>query len=142
MELPNDLLAQSVEEGKIYFFRDTCPIGVKGHMHVCIKIHEKVYIFSSCTTQMATVRRRTALMGISLETYPCFKKDEVNKFDADLTFINCNEVYECTNDEFSGYLANQSVIPFDGVIDADGMAAIAKGVKLSKTVAKEIQDLF
>lgn len=42
MELPNDLLAQSVEEGKIYFFRDTCPIGVKGHMHVCIKIHEKV----------------------------------------------------------------------------------------------------
>ena len=142
MYLPGALFAQSVEEGKIYFFRNTCPIGVKGHMHVCIRIHEKVYMFSSCTTQMATVRRRVELMGASLETYPCFKKDDINKFDADLTFINCNEVYECTTEEFSEYLADQSVIPFDGVIDANGMAAISKGIKLSKTVAKEIQDLF
>lgn len=142
MDLPGALLAQSVVEGKIYFFRDTCPIGIKGHMHVCIKIHDKVYIFSSCTTQMATVRRRTELMGVSLETYPCFKKDRVNKFDAELTFVNCNEVYECTTEEFSQYLADHSVIPFDGVIDAAGMAYIAKGIKLSKTVAKEIQDLF
>lgn len=142
MELPNILLEQSVEEGKLYFFRNDCPIGIKGHMHICIKIHDRIYIFSSCTSQMDTIRRYAALTGISLDTYPCFPKNDVNKFDEALTFVNCNDVYECSAEEFSSYLEAKSVIPFDGVIDADGMSAIARGIKLSKTVAKEIQDLF
>ena len=142
MNLPGALLEKSVEEGKVYFFRDTCPIGVKGHMHICIKIHDKVYVFSSCTSQMATIRRHAALTGISLDTYPCFAKNDINKFDADYTFVNCNDVIECTAEEFTQYLADQTVIPLEGIIDANGMAAIANGIKLSKTVAKEIQDLF
>ncbi len=122
--------------------RDTCPIGIKEHMHVCIKRHEKMYFFSVCTSQMATVRRRTELMGMSMDTYPCFAKDAVNKFDEALTFVNCNDVYECSAGEFALLLDDGSVVPFDGVIDSQGMELIAKGIKLSKTVPKEIQDLF
>ena len=142
MELPGVLLEKSVEEGKIYYFRDNCPIGVRGHMHVCIKIHGRVFMFSSCTSQMTTIRRYAALTGISLDTYPCFPKDETNKFDKDYTFVNCNDVIECSADEFTHYLDCQYIVPLDGVIDSTGMSAIAKGIKLSKTVAKEIQDLF
>lgn len=142
MELPGNLLEKSVEEGKIYFFRDNCPIGVRGHMHICIKIHERIFFFSSCTSQMNTIRRYAALTGISLDTYPCFSKNDTNKFNEALTFVNCNDVVECTADEFTGYLNSQCIVPLDGVIDSSGLLSIAKGVKLSKTVAKEIQNLF
>ena len=142
MDLPGGLLQKSVEEGKIYLFRDDCPIGVKGHMHICIKVIDKVYLFSVCTSQMATIRKHAALAGISLDTYPCFPKDDINKFDADFTFVNCNDVVECSADEFVGYLEAKCIVPLDGVIDDLGMAAIAKGIKLSKTVATEIQELF
>lgn len=141
MQLPGILLENSVEEGKIYLFRDNCPIGVKGHMHVCIKIHDRVYLFSNCTSQMKTIRRHAELTGISLDTYPCFPADNVNQFK-ELTFINCNNVFECSADEFVQYLDNQYIIPLGGSISAEGMSAIAKGIKLSKTVAKEVQDLF
>lgn len=142
MDLPVGLLQKSVEEGKVYFFRNDCPIGIKGHMHVCIKVLDKVYLFSVCTSQMATIRKHAELAGISLDTYPSFPKDELNKFDADYTFVNCNDVVECSADEFVEYLESKCIVPMEGVIDDVGMEAIAKGIKLSKTVAAEIQALF
>ncbi len=142
MELPGALLEKSVEEGKVYFFRSNCPIGVRGHLHICIKIHNRVFLFSSCTSQMATISRYVRLTGIDPDTYPCFPKNDINKFDEDYTFVNCNDVIECSFDEFTKYLEAQYIVPLDGIIDENGMSAIAKGIKLSKTVPKEIQNLF
>lgn len=142
MDLPGELLEQSVEVGKIYFFRDDCPIGIKGHMHVCIKIHDRVYMFSTCTSQLEKIRRYTALTGVSLDTYPCFHRDDTNKFDKEDTCVNCNNVIECSAEDFTSYLTSHYIVPFDGVIDSKGMLSIARGVRLSKTVPKEIQDLF
>lgn len=38
-----------MEAGEIYFFTEDSPIGVKKHMHVCIKQMDSVLMFSACT---------------------------------------------------------------------------------------------
>ena len=45
MELPEILLSQSITEGALYFFYANCPIGIKEHIHVCIKRNNKLLFF-------------------------------------------------------------------------------------------------
>ena len=37
MELPDSLIGSSVGEGEKYFFTADCPIGIREHIHICIK---------------------------------------------------------------------------------------------------------
>lgn len=91
MELPESLLENTIEEQKIYFFTEKALVGIPNHMHVCIKIKDKILLFSTCTSQMDTVYKLGVLKGWDLNTFPCFKKSKQNKFDRELTFVNCNQ---------------------------------------------------
>lgn len=77
MELPLGLIADAAREGNIYFFEDDCPVGVKGHMHVCLKVGERVLLFSTCTSQTNTVLNYVKFLGYDANTFPCFRQDEM-----------------------------------------------------------------
>lgn len=142
MDLPEELLLQGVQEGKIYLFSADSAIGIGGHLHVCVRRGDRCFLFVVCTSQMSTISRLIQLKRMDAATFPCFKKDNMNKFDEEFTFINCNEVYECSNAVFIQSLSEKKIIPLDGFIDSSGMDQIVRGLLLSRTIPEEIKKLF
>ena len=142
MELPESLLESTIEEQKIYFFTDKAPVGIPDHMHVCIKVKDKILLFSTCTSQMDTVYKLGVLKGWNLNTFPCLKKNEQNNFDEELTFVNCNNIIPCDKGDFIKYLKNGFIRPLDGILSNEDMKLISKGVHTSIMVPQEIKNLF
>ena len=142
MDLPVALMAGSVAEGNIYFFTGECPIGVADHMHVCIKKADEVLIFSTCSSQIDTAFRLAQLKGWDLNTFPVLKKDDVNKFTKELTYLNCNNVIRCGLGEFLRMLKDGKVRRLDGDLTESDLELVAKGVKLSTIVPENIKKLF
>ena len=142
MELPGSLIGTAVGEGEKYFFTVDCPIGVQDHIHICIKRHNKILLFSTCSSQTDTAFRLAQLRGLDLNTFPVFTKNNVNKFQRDMTYINCNNVIEVSEAEFGQLIKEGKVHRLDGYLDEQSMWLIANGVKLSKDVPRWIKDLF
>lgn len=142
MELPGCLLGAVVGEGEKYFFTVDCPIGVQEHIHICIKRHNKILLFSTCSSQTDTAFRLAKLRGLDLSTFPVFTRNEVNKFQRDMTYVNCNNVIEVGEAEFGQLIKDGKVHRLDGKLDELSMALIANGVKLSPDVERRIKDLF
>ena len=142
MDLPVALMADSVSEGNIYFFSEECPIGVAGHMHVCIKKADEVLILSTCSSQIDTAFRLAQLRGWDMNTFPVLKKDDVNKFTKELTYLNCNNVIRCGLGEFSRMLRDGKVHRLDDNLTESDLKLVAKGVKLSTIVPENIKKLF
>lgn len=142
MELPGSLLGAIVGEGEKYFFTVDCPIGVQEHIHICIKRHNKILLFSTCSSQTDTAFRLAKLRGLDLNTFPLFTRNEVNKFQRDMTYVNCNNVIEVSEAEFGQLIKDGKVHRLDGKLDELSMALIANGVKLSPDVERRIKDLF
>ena len=127
MDLPGSLIGTAVGEGEKYFFTVDCPIGI---------------LFSTCSSQTDTAFRLAQLRGLDLNTFPVFTKNNVNKFQKDITYVNCNNVIEVTEAEFGQLIKEGKVHRLDGHLDAQSMWLIANGVKLSKDVPGRIKDLF
>lgn len=142
MELPGSLVGTVVGEGEKYFFTVDCPIGIQEHIHICIKRHNKILLFSTCSSQTDTAFRLAQLRGLDLNTFPVFTKNDVNKFQRDMTYINCNNVIEVSEAEFGKLIMERKVHRLDGRMDEQSMWLIANGVKLSKDVPGWIKDLF
>ena len=142
MELPGSLLGAIVGEGEKYFFTVDCPIGVQEHIHICIKRHNKILLFSTCSSQTDTAFRLAKLRGLDLNTFPVFTRNEVNKFQRDMTYVNCNNVIEVSEAEFGQLIKDGKVHRLDGKLDELSMALIANGVKLSPDIERRIKDLF
>lgn len=142
MELPGSLLGAVVGEGEKYFFTVDCPIGIQEHIHICIKRHNKILLFSTCSSQTDTAFRLAKLRGLDLSTFPVFTRNEVNKFQRDMTYVNCNNVIEVSEAEFGQLIKDGKVHRLDGKLDELSMALIANGVKLSPDVERRIKDLF
>lgn len=109
MELPGSLLGAVVGEGEKYFFTVDCPIGVQEHIHICIKRHNKILLFSTCSSQTDTAFRLAKLRGLDLNTFPVFTRNEVNKFQRDMTYVNCNNVIEVSEAEFGQLIKDGKV---------------------------------
>ena len=142
MDLPGSLLGAVVGEGEKYFFTVDCPIGVQEHIHICIKRHNKILLFSTCSSQTDTAFRIAQLKGLDMNTFPVFTRNETNKFQRDMTYINCNNVIEISESEFGRLIKDGKVHRLSGHIDEFGMSLIANGVKLSPEVERRIKDLF
>lgn len=142
MELPGSLVGTVVGEGEKYFFTVDCPIGIQDHVHICIKRHNRILLFSTCSSQTDTAFRLAQLRGLDLNTFPVFTKNDVNKFQRDMTYINCNNVIEVSEAEFGQLIKDGKVHRLDGYLDEQSMWLIANGVKLSKDVPGRIKDLF
>ena len=142
MDLPGCLIGTVVGEGEKYFFTVDCPIGIQEHIHICIKRHGRVLLFSTCSSQTDTAFRLAQLRGLDLNTFPVFTKNNVNKFQRDMTYINCNNVIEVSEAEFGQLINEGKVHRLAGHLDEQSLWLIAKGVKLSKDVPGRIKDLF
>ncbi|MBR4326507.1 MAG: hypothetical protein IKP73_13380 [Bacteroidales bacterium] len=142
MELPSELLGDIVNEGELYFFMSDCPIGIADHIHVCIKHHNKVLMFSTCSSQIDTAIRVAMLRGYDINIFPVLLKNDTNKFRKPQTYINCNNVIEISSSDFGDLIKTGKIRKLDGVIDNIDMQLIAKGVKLSPDVPLRIKKLF
>lgn len=142
MEIPQSLLENTIEENKIYFFTDKSKFGVKGHLHVCLRKGDEILLFSTCTSQMDTVYKLARYRGFDLNTFPCIKKNDTNLFDMDYTYINCNQVWTYTIDDFVSELRNGRIIPTEGFLSDAEMQTIASGVQKSQLVPLNIKKLF
>lgn len=141
MDIPTLAYGATVTEGKEYFFKVGCPIGVEDHIHICIYKGDKVFLFATGSSQLGTAEKRARILNHDPKTYPIFIKDAVNKFDKD-TYVDCNKPIETTPEEFSNLIKKGLVYEMKGVLDVDSLNQIAEGVKLSITVEDRIKDMF
>lgn len=142
MDIPAGLVGSAVGEGEKYFFTVDCPIGIQEHIHICIKRHNRILLFSTCSSQTDTAFRLARLRGLDVNTFPMFTKNDVNKFQREITYVNCNNVIEIRDAEFGQLIKDGKVHRLEGTLDELSMQLIANGVKLSKDVARRIKDLF
>ena len=142
MELPDSLLGATVGEGEKYFFTVDCPIGVQDHIHICIKRNNRLLLFSTCSSQTDTAFRLAKLKGLDMNTFPIFTSNDINKFQKEMTYVNCNNVIEVSELEFGRLIKEKKVYLLSGHIDELGLSLIANGVKLSPEVERRIKDLF
>ena len=89
-----------------------------------------------------TAFRIAKLKGLDLNTFPILTRNEVNQFQRDMTYVNCNSVIEICESEFGKLIKDGKVHRLSGYIAELGMSLIAKGVKLSPEVERRIKDLF
>ncbi len=142
MELPSSLYGATVTEGKLYFFKSDCPIGVKDHIHVCIKRGDKVFLFATGSSQVEKAIRRASVLGYDLNTYPVFTANETNQFKKPQTYIDCNRPIETTQEEFSELLRKDKVYELPGVFDEASLSLILAGVKCSPLVEERIKQML
>ncbi len=142
MEIPSSLYGKTVTEGKMYFFKSDCPIGVKDHIHVCIKRGDKVFLFATGSSQVEKAIRRASILGYDLNTYPVFTANEINQLKKPQTYIDCNRPIETTHEEFSELLRKDKVYELSGIFDSKSLSLILEGVKCSPLVEERIKHLL
>lgn len=142
MDLPSSLYGASVAEGKMYFFKSDCPIGVKDHIHICIKRGDTVFLFATGSSQVEKAIRRASILGYDLNTYPVFVANETNKLKKPQTYIDCNRPIEISNEEFCELLRKDKVYELSGIFDPASLSLILKGVKCSPLVEERIKQML
>lgn len=137
--MPRQMREDAVIEGNIYFFENNCPVGISGHMHVCIKRKNKIVIFAACSSKTGTAKRLAEKNNWSPLTFPVFEPDEeTNKFD-DTTYIDCNHPIVL---DVSGFvdLQEQGYIKLlGGNLTAENMNEIKFGIQASSLVVRKIK---
>lgn len=129
-------------EGKMYFFKSDCPVGVSDHIHVCIKRGDTVFLFATGSSQVEKAIRRAEVLNYDINTYPVFHSNDINKLTKDQTYIDCNSPIEISHDEFSNLLKNDKIYELTGYFDANSLAIIINGVKRSSVVEQRIKNLL
>lgn len=131
-----------VREGDKYFFAADCPIGIKEHIHICILNKGRVLLLNTCSSQMDTAIRIARLKGYDINTFPVLKRDDVNKFRKEFTYVNCNDVVETTEQEFIELLKQGTVRKLSGVIGEQEMSLIRDGLRLSTQIERRVKELL
>lgn len=142
MEIPASAYGATVTEGKMYFFKSDCPVGVSDHIHVCIKRGDTVFLFATGSSQVEKAIRRAEVLNYDINTYPVFHSNDINKLTKDQTYIDCNSPIEISHDEFSNLLKDDKIYELTGYFDANSLAIIINGVKRSSVVEQRIKNLL
>lgn len=139
MQLPANLVLESIEPGKIYFFSKNSEIGVKDHRHIFVACDSngEHFIFMCGTSNFETVSRfidrqklpMTTLVYIRAGT-PCFSKD---------TYLNCNNPKVISKKEFSESYAKGHIQQM-GVLSDDHYNKIIRGLMDSRMVSTELKE--
>lgn len=142
MDLPASLYGATVAEGKMYFFKSDCPIGVKDHIHVCIKRGDTIFLFASGSSQIEKAIRRAELLNYDLNTYPVFPATAINQLKKPQTYIDCNRPIEVSHEQFIELLKTGKVYELSGVFDTISLSLIINGVKCSSLVEERIKNIL
>ena len=142
MDISSALFDAVVNEGEKYFFTADCPIGIPDYIHVCIKQKDTILLLSTCSSQFDTAYRIAKIKGYDMNTFPMFKKDSINKFQKDITYINCNQVVEIESDEFGELIKRGVIHKLSGELDCKSLELIGNGIKLSTEIERRIKEMF
>lgn len=142
MDLPSSLYGATVAEGKIYFFKSDCPIGIKDHLHVCFKRGDRIFLFATGSSQVEKAIRRAHLLKYDLNTYPVFPATATNRLSKAQTYIDCNRPIETSHEEFIELLKEGKIHEMPGVFDKASLSLIINGVKSSSLVEERIKLLL
>lgn len=143
LQLPRQLQEEAVIEGNIYFFEKNSSFGIPSHMHVCVKRADKLLFFSTCSSQINTAFQLAKRFGWDINTFPVYKANaETNQFKEPLTYINCNRCYEISVSDFVDLMNKGQVRLLQGSFIKADLKLIAKGVKSSTQIARDIKKLF
>ena len=142
MDLPFSLYASTVDEGKMYFFKSDCPIGIKDHIHICIKRGDRIFLFATGSSQIEKAVRRAQVLGYDLNTYPVFPATPTNQFKKPQTYVDCNLPIETTHEEFVRLIRSGKIYELSGIFDEASLQLIRNGIKLSSIVEERIKQMF
>lgn len=142
MELPASLYGATVTEGNKYFFTSDCPVGIKDHIHICLKRGDTVFLFATASSQVEKAKRRAAILGYNPKTYPVFLADEINQLRKAATYIDCNNPVEISHKEFAGLMQKGLVHELAGNFDSQSLNLIIEGVMCSSLVENRIKEML
>lgn len=143
LRLPRKLQEEAVIEGNIYYFEKNSNFGIPAHMHVCVKRADKLIFFSTCSSQINTALELSKRLGWDINTFPVYQADDkTNQFKEPLTYVNCNRCYEISVSDFVDLIDNGQVRLLQGSFTEDDLKLIAKGVKSSTQITRDVKKLF
>ena len=142
MKVPTELFIKGITEKKVYYFSSTQINTDIPHYFICIKrTDEDVLILSCCTSQFDTVKSFVESRNLPFETLVYITPaDEINPFDKQ-TFVNCNEYFEYSVDDFRSKYETDS-ISFSGAISDGHYEQILIGIHASPLIAPEVKELI
>lgn len=142
MEIPVSAYGATVTEGKMYFFKSDCTVGVKDHIHICIKRGDTVFLFATGSSQVEKAIKRAEVLNYDINTYPVFHSNDTNKLTKDQTYIDCNRPIEISYADFSDLLKDDKIYELPGHFDSNSLTIIINGVKRSTVVEQRIKDML
>lgn len=142
MDVPVKLFVSSVQDRNIYYFSSDQIKSTEPHYFICIhRTPDDVLLLSCCTSQFEKRKNFIELQGLPNETLVWIrpKDGDYNPFTKD-TYVDCNNVYEYTLEEFAEMHKN-GTISYTGELDQKYYSQIIIGIHKSPLV-EEIKKEF
>ena len=139
MDIPSNLLKNSIKEGNVYYFASTKINSSEPHYYVCIKKTDNdILIMSCCTSKYDTSYKYIQRNNLPLETL-VYLDPQKNSFLSTKTYINCNSYIDFTIDDFlSKYTRGE--IKLKGEINKDDYHQIVNGLIISPDIEEELKE--
>ena len=139
MKFPTDTFIEAIQNKKVYYFSSTkINSDVPHHYIVVSKTDSNLLVLSICTSQFETIQRLIESRDLPNETLVYIKPNEDNPFDEN-TYVNCNECFTYTIDEFRSMYDSDS-IQYTGEISDAHYEQILTGIHASPLIEEEVKD--
>lgn len=140
MELPSAFLTGSFVEKNIYYFTNIDFENKEPHHFILVKRREGgILILSCCTTKWETVHKFVTSRKFPEETMVTIPKGTEGTELKKHTYINCNEYFEYTVEQFEA-LYNSGKVKSTGVLPGEHYLKIIAGMIASPEVEEELKD--
>lgn len=141
------LLEKTIGEGKIYFFRNSADlgggIGTDNHPHICVKVADRILVMTIVSSQVDTTRAQLIRWGRASEAeLPIILQSPANKLTKAKSYVECNNAYECSIEDFVDAIADNNIVDTNGTLSDTDLLAVIMGVLSSDQVPEEIKDLL
>lgn len=142
LRFPINDFRESIGPQKIYFFSSRKISSDSPHYFICLKRTDNdVLILSCCTSQFETNLRIIRRNAWQEETLVWIKPGEgENPFTVD-TYVNCNDTFLYTVDEFIAMYEAER-LDYVGEVSDNHYRQILYGIQKSKKVEQEIKDML
>ncbi len=144
MKVPLESFVSGIAEKKIYYFSTTEINSPSPHHFICIKrTDDDILVMSCCTSQFSTVKNFVESRKLPNETLVWIapdKNDHNNPFTKD-TYVNCNDSFTFTVDEFRERYSNDSV-NLSGELSDLHYEQVLIGLHKSPMIDQETKDLI
>jgi len=142
MKVNKSLFIESIVPGNLYYFKeDRLTATHEPHFFVVVGIKEKEFIiFMAGTSNFEKASRRIELRKQNFSTLVRLKPDTNNELTKE-TYIDCNNYFDHTFDEFFDMFKNDEVT-HKGYIEESKLYEIVTGSMASDNLEGEIQDII